>query len=622
VWIVQCDDASDSHLLTASHFPRANEIVEAFAKSTNRSRAALNLRHFSDTSNEWQKLARPKMFRELDMPTSSIFVITGRDWECGDSESRAKTREALRELCDVPVVIRCDVSRGAALDELLLPTSKATTDAEQLFKFMDEQSARFRVKGLDPDSWAFLPAPLVAARASAMIHAYPGAQAIRVDALWGYPDGISYYPHDSYLYYPSTKKVASRIRFKSLCILPDGDGWLPHAIDPPLDWAAVLKPKEVQTLAIWASRLSQKLEGPVQLMALVGVPGVKESAGCVPWHYTALEVPAYRDIAPPHIRLDALKTIRNRDDLNRLRSKAREVPAAGIRILPEPSLLRDTSFLEEISAIAAELGLPIYFEGSVLGHAYFILARGGAAIIPLTDEFHDRKVYQKLVRDLIPAVVHRAGGLARVRRVPRSQAHALLRQKLIEEAFELRAASASELIEEIADVLEVVDAIVFHSGFDASEIDRVRQEKRISRGGFQDLVYLEETDIGTFQSTETEGHLPLFLDDEGDAGFAASSMRTEWLRRESPDSLASFEGFSISLIPPASDEAEVANLNLDAELRRTTNAIKIGGGGRRDFVRVVARYTGNRVTIRLVPITVIETADEPLLPFLEMELES
>ncbi len=67
--------------------------------------------------------------------------------------------------------------------------------------------------------------------------------------------------------------------------------------------------------------------------------------------------------------------------------------------------------------------------------------------------------------------------------------------KLVEEAKEVQEATGpEEIIKEIADVWEVIEAIIVEFGLDHSEIQRVKQERRDSRGGFDKKIYLEHTD--------------------------------------------------------------------------------------------------------------------------------
>ncbi len=71
-----------------------------------------------------------------------------------------------------------------------------------------------------------------------------------------------------------------------------------------------------------------------------------------------------------------------------------------------------------------------------------------------------------------------------------------LAKKIVEEANEVLAAADDnqELIKEIGDVLEVIDAIVASYQLDKAEIGRVKEERKAKRGGFEQRIFLESTD--------------------------------------------------------------------------------------------------------------------------------
>ena len=66
-------------------------------------------------------------------------------------------------------------------------------------------------------------------------------------------------------------------------------------------------------------------------------------------------------------------------------------------------------------------------------------------------------------------------------------------KKIVEEAQDLsEAESISNITEEIADVYEIVDALITLKKLSKSEINSVQCEKRQKRGGFEDrLIMLE-----------------------------------------------------------------------------------------------------------------------------------
>ena len=74
----------------------------------------------------------------------------------------------------------------------------------------------------------------------------------------------------------------------------------------------------------------------------------------------------------------------------------------------------------------------------------------------------------------------------------------LLKDKLLEEAHEVFEAYDSDdktnLKEELADVIEVIDAILYHNNLSLEEVLKVRDEKKERKGGFETGLYLKSID--------------------------------------------------------------------------------------------------------------------------------
>ena len=67
-----------------------------------------------------------------------------------------------------------------------------------------------------------------------------------------------------------------------------------------------------------------------------------------------------------------------------------------------------------------------------------------------------------------------------------------LKHKLIEETEEVKyAQNSSELIAELADILEVIDGICKANSIDKKELMSVKEEKYKNRGGFETGFYVE-----------------------------------------------------------------------------------------------------------------------------------
>lgn len=94
----------------------------------------------------------------------------------------------------------------------------------------------------------------------------------------------------------------------------------------------------------------------------------------------------------------------------------------------------------------------------------------------------------KLVRDRIPEIIVSKGEAVSTYIASEEEYVAKLREKLVEEAQEFL---VDPSLEELADVLEVTEAIKRAFGFDEQALEKVRLTKRKERGGFEKKIILE-----------------------------------------------------------------------------------------------------------------------------------
>ena len=100
-----------------------------------------------------------------------------------------------------------------------------------------------------------------------------------------------------------------------------------------------------------------------------------------------------------------------------------------------------------------------------------------------------RITYHKLVRDKIPEIIE-AQGKTCVTEILTEEAYIqLLDAKLNEELAEYQ---DSKSLEELADLLEVMEATAIARGYSWEQLLQVRDEKRNQRGGFADRILLKE----------------------------------------------------------------------------------------------------------------------------------
>ncbi|MCQ4806657.1 nucleoside triphosphate pyrophosphohydrolase [Intestinimonas massiliensis] len=99
------------------------------------------------------------------------------------------------------------------------------------------------------------------------------------------------------------------------------------------------------------------------------------------------------------------------------------------------------------------------------------------------------QTYHKLVRDRIPEIIEADGKTCVYATLSNEDYIALLDQKLNEELAEYQ---ESKSLEELADLLEVMQAVVKARGWTAEDLERVRAKKAAKRGGFEKKILLKE----------------------------------------------------------------------------------------------------------------------------------
>ena len=96
----------------------------------------------------------------------------------------------------------------------------------------------------------------------------------------------------------------------------------------------------------------------------------------------------------------------------------------------------------------------------------------------------------KLIRDKLPAMMQAQGLTVFTRRLDDAEYVARLKDKLVEEAAEARASDTrAELLDELADLREVMLALAEATHIAEPEIEARRLAKREERGGFDERVH-------------------------------------------------------------------------------------------------------------------------------------
>lgn len=102
----------------------------------------------------------------------------------------------------------------------------------------------------------------------------------------------------------------------------------------------------------------------------------------------------------------------------------------------------------------------------------------------------------KLIRDQIPQQMLAKGIVMHNRVMEKDEFIQKLKEKLLEESKEVKQSrSTEELLEELADVLEVIHALSSASDLSIEQVEEKRLEKQNQKGGFDGRIFNHHVDI-------------------------------------------------------------------------------------------------------------------------------
>lgn len=103
--------------------------------------------------------------------------------------------------------------------------------------------------------------------------------------------------------------------------------------------------------------------------------------------------------------------------------------------------------------------------------------------------------YNKLVRDDIPEIIAGTGKKYSARILNDLEYREELKNKSLEELNEyFSAETKGDALEELADLLEVLNAFALYQGSDIEEVEAIRKKKYYERGGFNKKIFLVEVE--------------------------------------------------------------------------------------------------------------------------------
>ncbi len=509
IWIVQCEEANRKvgviprTLVKSPHSLRSDEID--------------SLNHFvvvgEDDYKRYRKLKNAQLYRGLGYKLPDFLLLSDSS-VLGRIKDEGKVPETLLEdlekICKAPLILRTDGRMIPDDKRHMLPRSDElrSVDAAEAWLLGDFVE---KLGELHPASCeiVLIGHHFVPAIASAWALAEPSKRRVRIEALWGIPEGIYYFPHDVFdvdvtSLRSDPKDIASvkdpneRIRYKDSFIAPDENGaWVVHEVAPPADYAPSISKVSWTKEVAHATRLIAEKEGrPTVVMWFIGLSGADPESQVLPWFHDRWDVEIGTSSLGKVGKIGKTFKIRKEVDLATLDSST-DTSIGRIAIEPEDgAIVRDPNFIERLAEIAKDRGYVVELRGGVLSHVFYTLKRQGCDVL-CVDAFgtsEEKIEFNKIVRDQIPGVIIGHGESVNTAIVKGEALLKGLRHKLVEEALEVAdAKDADSITEELADLLEVVAAIESTVGITRREVEHVRAKKALTKGAFKDGVVLLET---------------------------------------------------------------------------------------------------------------------------------
>lgn len=468
--------------------------------------------------NIYRKLANAKIYKELGYSETIFFLLSNQtilndllvNKVCSDA-----LYEDLKKLTTKPLVLRTDGINIPSSKKQMLPRSDELRTPDAAREWLINI---FRTKiietGIESCDLCLIGHHFIPAAASAWCLAYPDKRRVRIESLWGIPEGLYWYPHDVYdvdtrLHTPSFTEdnykefiIKERLRFKGKFIAPNEDGkWVLHRTSKKYDWRSSITHKNwINEIAATSREIAFKANEPVVVMWFIDVNKKASRDAILPWYHERWDSNNNNPKASPRKNNDksASLKIRTRQEWNDI--KLKKEPLRNIRKLlidpSEPELVRDQKFASELASFAEQNNITVVLSGGILSHAYYMLTKNSCEVecIDLYATREEEAEYNKLVRDKIPELISSHGEDVKLIKLKGEALLTSIKRKIVEEALEVYdAKNTDDIIEELADLQEIISALQKELKITKKTVESKRKDKAKKRGGFLDGIMLGQT---------------------------------------------------------------------------------------------------------------------------------
>ncbi|MBI5938280.1 MAG: nucleoside triphosphate pyrophosphohydrolase [Betaproteobacteria bacterium] len=515
------------------------------------------LKEISQThASKYNKIKNVYAYLALKLPITKIYVLDEPSVFAAirSGSPPSDLLADLASLVSASLVIRTDLATDKLELRQLLPRTNEVRDVTSAINFLKETLDKLSSHVTDPI--AFILHNFIPSTSAAFAYAAPGQRKVLIESLWGLPEGLYYNSHDKFEVDTTMSqllnqgagvmekfRVLKKPRFKRNFVAPDESGnWVNKVVSEPWDWRpSIQKDSWIKKIAFDSKRIAEQEDQSVSIMWFVGVPCWASPTPTIPWYHEPFDFSLVRKhgTSKQKTPFDRSLVIKTKADIASLENETKKSRSLvrQVRIRPqEDDLLRNKELLKNIGELTKKIGAVILLEGGTLSHAYYQLAQSQAVVEVLNpfDAKEEKREFNKLVRDYIPSKIQQGGEAVRVAKLAGDQLLRVLREKLIEESFEaLEAADHEAIVDELADVEEVIEAILVELRIKRTQLRDRQKIKYNKAGGFTEGYVLLETNNPT-PTPENKNNLSLALNFETELHAGLPNISLSAIQPPSP----------------------------------------------------------------------------------------
>ncbi len=435
-----------------------------------------------DDKGKYHKIDNVFLYREVGEKFPPLFLLDDKNAleELRKGYVNKKLSADLQVMAEESLVIRTNITSSDLKRSQLSKRSNELRDGKDAERFLIETSRLLVKDGID--EYIFILHNFIPAKIAAFVNAKPMERIVEIQTLWGLPEGLYYNAHDRIIV--NTREInackMNRDRFqikfdvvyKENFIAPDQDGkWVVKKLKPPYDWQCTITDKKIiGDIAYRARKIAEQADEELSIMWFIGIDSSFYGTDNMPWYHEKYDRNSYYYTNNSNYNRSYKKkyfyekeiVIETEEDLQKVQDmEAREIGI--VRIQPrDDGLLRSKKFITNVGIICKRKNVNIFLEGAVLAHSFYQLISTGATVLCAHEirEFEEKIEYNKLVRDLIPSIIRSRGERVKCVSIRGIGLIREIKNKLIEESYEvLGATGKNEIIEELADLEEVCDSL-------------------------------------------------------------------------------------------------------------------------------------------------------------------